>query len=461
MKQSGKSKRKPIPSAVRNNVWNIYVGTSEKEGTCYCCKTERISYANFQCGHVEAHAEGGEVTLQNLRPICAQCNQSMGKTNMTEFMKMYGFDKINPDNFRKIDNTLDDFHEISPNTPSIYPNLKEDESVTYTGGVFGNLMSLFGMNKANKPKNDNNRICDQEEAERKKKEKKEKKDYFHHHNGLEKKKKEKEKQPTQNAVNLHEVPIDNFIHTEQVHEEILDLSAAHTEPMIIEQDDELVKKKVKALLHLFSKETLRNLLTKKGVSCSGLNQDELVVNVIKKTRLPGKVLTLFSIVEIKQLAEITGLCTKNKKEIIIADLLNMDLFDIFTLSILVNVNHNQLQQLKEMLGIRTSMISRRLVQLEILEYFTGSWGDFLDFLHDVKLDRKYVTICCACVVGYGNWKEVSKSKSHYFFGNEDIKVCGDSIGYCKECKKDTTMLQKENRFVNCDNFYSLIDKFEK
>ena len=66
---NNKGKRKPIPSAVRNNVWNVYIGTSEKEGTCFCCKTEKISFANFQCGHVESHADGGEVTIQNLRPI--------------------------------------------------------------------------------------------------------------------------------------------------------------------------------------------------------------------------------------------------------------------------------------------------------------------------------------------------------------------------------------------------------
>lgn len=90
---SKKSRKAHIPSTVRNSVWNIYIGTTSKTGKCFCCSTEIISTANFHCGHVISEKNGGKVTIQNLRPVCAQCNTSMGTTNMEDFMVTYGFDK--------------------------------------------------------------------------------------------------------------------------------------------------------------------------------------------------------------------------------------------------------------------------------------------------------------------------------------------------------------------------------
>jgi DNA mismatch repair protein MutS len=90
-----KSKKEKIPSTVRNSVWNIYIGDDKKIGVCFCCSTEQISTANFHCGHVISEKYGGEVKINNLRPICGQCNLSMGTKNMLEFMREYGFDESN------------------------------------------------------------------------------------------------------------------------------------------------------------------------------------------------------------------------------------------------------------------------------------------------------------------------------------------------------------------------------
>ena len=67
-----------IPATVKNSVWNLYIGVNEKQGYCFCCKTEQISDRNFDCGHVQAKSKNGEATVQNLRPICGLCNSSMG-----------------------------------------------------------------------------------------------------------------------------------------------------------------------------------------------------------------------------------------------------------------------------------------------------------------------------------------------------------------------------------------------
>jgi hypothetical protein len=84
------SKNKHIPSTVRNCVWNTYIGTHCKQGMCFCCNVEQITYANFECGHVQAKHKNGETKIYNLRPICSLCNKSMGTTNMEEFIEEYG-----------------------------------------------------------------------------------------------------------------------------------------------------------------------------------------------------------------------------------------------------------------------------------------------------------------------------------------------------------------------------------
>lgn len=81
-----------IPAAVRNTVWNKYIGTDQKIGTCFCCRLEHISYSNFHCGHIISRKKGGNDHIDNLRPICQLCNGSMGTNNMFEFMKKFGFD---------------------------------------------------------------------------------------------------------------------------------------------------------------------------------------------------------------------------------------------------------------------------------------------------------------------------------------------------------------------------------
>ena len=82
---------KNIPASVRNKVWVEYMGRIHV-GLCYCCRVEPITKANFDCGHIQSRAEGGALTIQNLRPVCGLCNKSMGTMNMISFMEMYGYD---------------------------------------------------------------------------------------------------------------------------------------------------------------------------------------------------------------------------------------------------------------------------------------------------------------------------------------------------------------------------------
>ena len=85
-----KSKRENIPQTLRFAVWEKYLGKNN-EGKCYCCKNTIISITNFDCGHIISNKDGGEIHINNLKPICGLCNSSMGTMNMNDFMKKYGF----------------------------------------------------------------------------------------------------------------------------------------------------------------------------------------------------------------------------------------------------------------------------------------------------------------------------------------------------------------------------------
>jgi hypothetical protein len=82
-------RRKKIPKAIRTLVWNKYIGSDITAAKCMCCKEEKISMNNWHCGHVLAEAKGGDTTINNLRPICAPCNSSMGTKSMNEFTEEF------------------------------------------------------------------------------------------------------------------------------------------------------------------------------------------------------------------------------------------------------------------------------------------------------------------------------------------------------------------------------------
>ena len=77
-----------IPKALREKVWYSYIIRKNQHYVCYCCESTPITPFNFECGHVHAKSKGGEINLQNLRPICTLCNRSMHTKNLYEFKKI-------------------------------------------------------------------------------------------------------------------------------------------------------------------------------------------------------------------------------------------------------------------------------------------------------------------------------------------------------------------------------------
>jgi len=79
-------KKKSIPAAIKKLVWNKNIGEDIGKSKCYCCKSTDISQTSFHCGHVIAESKGGKTIVSNLKPICQNCNSSMGTKDMNDFM---------------------------------------------------------------------------------------------------------------------------------------------------------------------------------------------------------------------------------------------------------------------------------------------------------------------------------------------------------------------------------------
>lgn len=80
-----------IPSQLKKQTWNRYIGEHIAKHKCLCCKIEEIKQVSFHCGHVISERNGGKLELNNLRPICQGCNLSMGTTDMNEYIIRHGY----------------------------------------------------------------------------------------------------------------------------------------------------------------------------------------------------------------------------------------------------------------------------------------------------------------------------------------------------------------------------------
>jgi|LakMenE01Jun11ns_1017448.scaffolds.fasta_scaffold9856589_3 hypothetical protein len=82
-----KKKKKPISATIKRLVWNSNIGEEIGKSKCMCCQVTDITQMSFNCGHIIAEYNGGETIVSNLKPICQNCNSSMGTKNMKDFIK--------------------------------------------------------------------------------------------------------------------------------------------------------------------------------------------------------------------------------------------------------------------------------------------------------------------------------------------------------------------------------------
>lgn len=87
-KQKQKQKQKQsIPKKVKNDSWDTYIGKEYGIAYCISCNSTEIQQKNFIGGHIVSEKNGGTVTLNNIIPICSECNLSMGCRNMDDFIR--------------------------------------------------------------------------------------------------------------------------------------------------------------------------------------------------------------------------------------------------------------------------------------------------------------------------------------------------------------------------------------
>lgn len=82
------NKKQSIPLALKKLVWSKYIGEEIGKAKCTCCELTDIMQISFHCGHIVAEVNGGELSVNNLMPICQNCNSSMGSKNLLEFKGM-------------------------------------------------------------------------------------------------------------------------------------------------------------------------------------------------------------------------------------------------------------------------------------------------------------------------------------------------------------------------------------
>lgn len=83
-------RKKKIPKALAEQVWITHMG-HRFEGTCRVswCRN-RMTVFDYECGHNIPESKGGKTSLDNLVPICARCNRSMGdRYSIDEWAKTF------------------------------------------------------------------------------------------------------------------------------------------------------------------------------------------------------------------------------------------------------------------------------------------------------------------------------------------------------------------------------------
>lgn len=89
-----KKKRASISGELRYQVWEKYIGKYLKT-KCFCCRINEITpftYHNtFQAGHIISDRDGGKTSIENLIPICRDCNMLMGSEHLDVYAERNNF----------------------------------------------------------------------------------------------------------------------------------------------------------------------------------------------------------------------------------------------------------------------------------------------------------------------------------------------------------------------------------
>ena len=87
--QQSHNHKETIPKRIRELVWTTYNKDSFNHKCFVTWCDNNINVFNFQVGHDIPESKGGTLDIDNLKPICGNCNLSMGnKYSITEWSKL-------------------------------------------------------------------------------------------------------------------------------------------------------------------------------------------------------------------------------------------------------------------------------------------------------------------------------------------------------------------------------------
>jgi hypothetical protein len=79
-----------IPKAVREQSWILHCGKRFENKCSISWCSNIMTVFSFHCGHNVPHSSGGSIELNNLIPICSNCNIGMGdRYTITQWNSMY------------------------------------------------------------------------------------------------------------------------------------------------------------------------------------------------------------------------------------------------------------------------------------------------------------------------------------------------------------------------------------
>ena len=127
--QSQKTK-KNIPKRLKNLLWEKYFG-KEYQSKCSVPRCNRIIFCNdFHAGHKISEKNGGETKIDNLIPLCSQCNLSMSFNNYDEWINKWGLDEE-----KEIKNEIKYYKNFSLEKKNPKYNFYVNEEIKKTDGI--------------------------------------------------------------------------------------------------------------------------------------------------------------------------------------------------------------------------------------------------------------------------------------------------------------------------------------
>jgi hypothetical protein len=118
--------KQTIEPKVKEKVWKSFF-QDKKEYNCLCCAKIKIKDKSFSAGHIISEAHGGLAIIENLIPICKECNNKCQQKNLIEFAKQeYNHDIIPNDKYWEYYKNIQEGKDLFYNTKQVIKDITKN-----------------------------------------------------------------------------------------------------------------------------------------------------------------------------------------------------------------------------------------------------------------------------------------------------------------------------------------------